>query len=145
MNTVLIRFADVLLWKAEALIELDRLDEAMQIINRLRGRAMNSTSMLNNASIYNVGLYTEFTSKDQARRALRMERRLELGLEGHRFFDLVRWGVAKQTLDAYLEVERTRKPYLQEALFTAGRDEYLPIPQQQINLSGGLYKQLPGY
>lgn len=145
MNTVLIRFADVLLWKAEALIELDRLDEALQIINRLRSRAMNSTAMLNNASIYNVGLYTEFTSKEQARRALRMERRLELGLEGHRFFDLVRWGVAKQTLDAYLEVERTRKPYLQEALFTAGRDEYLPIPQQQINLSGGLYKQLPGY
>jgi hypothetical protein len=145
MNTVLIRFADVLLWKAEALIELDRLDEALQIINRLRSRAMNSTAMLNNASIYNVGLYTEFTSKEQARRALRMERRLELGLEGHRFFDLVRWGVAKQELDAYLEVERTRKPYLQEALFTAGRDEYLPIPQQQINLSGGLYKQLPGY
>ena len=145
MNTVLIRFADVLLWKAEALIELDRRDEAMQIINRLRGRAMNSTAMLNNASIYNIGLYTEFTSQEQARRALRMERRLELGLEGHRFFDLVRWGVAKQTLDAYLEVERTRKPYLKEALFTAGRDEYLPIPQQQINLSGGLYKQLPGY
>ncbi|SEH67376.1 Starch-binding associating with outer membrane [Rheinheimera pacifica] len=145
MNTVLIRFADVLLWKAEALIELNRLDEALQIINRLRSRAMNSTAMLNNASIYNVGLYTAFTSQEQARRALRMERRLELGLEGHRFFDLVRWGVAKQTLDTYLEVERTRKPYLQEALFTAGRDEYLPIPQQQINLSGGLYKQLPGY
>jgi len=145
MNTVLIRFADVLLWKAEALIELNRLDEALQIINRLRSRAMNSTAMLNNASIYNIGLYTAFSSQEQARQALRMERRLELGLEGHRFFDLVRWGVAKQTLDTYLEVERTRKPYLQEALFTAGRDEYLPIPQQQINLSGGLYKQLPGY
>lgn len=145
MNTVLIRFADVLLWKAEALIELNRLDEALQIINRLRSRAMNSTAMLNNASIYNIGLYTAFASQEQARQALRMERRLELGLEGHRFFDLVRWGVAKQTLDTYLEVERTRKPYLQEALFTAGRDEYLPIPQQQINLSGGLYKQLPGY
>lgn len=145
MNTVLVRYADVLLWKAEALIELNRLDDALQIINRLRNRAMNSTAMLNNASIYNIGLYAAFTSQEQARRALRMERRLELGLEGHRFFDLVRWGVAKQTLDTYLEVERTRKPYLQEALFTAGRDEYLPIPQQQINLSGGLYKQLPGY
>lgn len=145
MNTVLIRYADVLLWKAEALIELNRLDEALQIINRIRSRAMNSTAMLNNASIYNIGLYAEFTSQQQARQALRMERRLELGLEGHRFFDLVRWGVAKQTIDTYLEVERIRKPYLQEAVFTAGRDEYLPIPQQQINLSGGLYKQLPGY
>lgn len=145
MNTVLIRFADVLLWKAEALIELDRIDEAAQIINRLRNRAMNSTAMLDNVSIYNIGLYSGFTSQEEARRALRMERRLELGLEGHRFFDLVRWGIAKETLDTYLEVERTRRPYLREALFTAGRDEYLPIPQEQVNLSGGLYKQLPGY
>jgi hypothetical protein len=101
--------------------------------------------MLNNFGIYNVGLYASFANKDEARRALRWERRLELGQEGHRFFDLVRWGVAKETIDEYLQVERVRKPYLTEANFVKGRDEYLPIPQQQINLSGGLYEQLPGY
>lgn len=145
MNTVLVRFSDVLLWKAEALIELDRYDEALPIINRIRTRAADSTGMLNNFGIYNVGLYASFADQDEARRALRWERRLELGQEGHRFFDLVRWGIAKETIDDYLQVERIRRPYLEEANFVKGRDEYLPIPQQQINLSGGLYQQLRGY
>jgi len=145
MNTVLVRFSDVLLWKAEALIELDRYDEALPIINRIRARAAGSTGMLNNFGLYNVGLYASFADQNDARRALRWERRLELGQEGHRFFDLVRWGIAKETIDDYLQVERTRKPYLEEANFVKGRDEYLPIPQQQINLSGGLYQQLRGY
>jgi starch-binding outer membrane protein, SusD/RagB family len=145
MNTVLVRYADVLLWKAEALIQLDRYEEALPIINRLRTRAANSTGMLNNASIYNIKPYSSFASKEEAFNALRWERRLELGLEGHRFFDLVRWGVAKETLDAYFDVERTRKPYLEEAAFTKGKHEYLPIPNQQINLSGGIYVQNPGY
>ncbi len=145
MNTVLVRYADVLLWKAEALIELGREDEALPIINRIRTRAANSLTRLGGYSIYNIGTYVSFDSQEEARRALRWERRLELGLEGHRFFDLVRWGVAKETIDAYLAVEKTRKEYLRDAAFTAGKHEYMPIPQQQINLSGGLYQQLPGY
>ncbi|MBB1319082.1 RagB/SusD family nutrient uptake outer membrane protein [Shewanella sp. SR43-4] len=145
LNTPLIRYADVLLWKAEALIELDRYDEALPIINRIRERAKNSTGKLHNASIYNIGSYTSFVSKEQAREALRFERRLELGLEGHRFFDLVRWGIAKETIDSYLAIEALRKPYLADAVFTKGRDEYLPIPNQQMILSGGLYTQNPGY
>lgn len=145
-NTILVRYADVLLWKAEALIELNREDEALPIINRIRQRAAGSTGRLgNNFSIYNIGTYSDFADQDEARRALRWERRLELGLEGHRFFDLVRWGVAKETLDAYLEVEQTRKEYLTDAEFTAGKHEYMPIPQQQINLSGGVYQQNPEY
>ena len=145
LNTPLIRYADLLLWKAEALIELDRYDEALPIINRIRERAKNSTGKLHNASIYNIGSYTSFVSKEQAREALRFERRLELGLEGHRFFDLVRWGIAKETIDSYLAIEALRKPYLADAVFTKGRDEYLPIPNQQMILSGGLYTQNPGY
>ena len=145
LNTPLIRYADVLLWKAEALIELDRYDEALPIINRIRERAKNSTSKLHNASIYNMGLYTSFDSKEQARAALRFERRLELGLEGHRFFDLVRWGIAKETIDSYLAIEAVRKPYLVDAIFTKGKHEYLPIPNQQMILSGGSYTQNPGY
>jgi len=76
---------------------------------------------------------------------------LELGLEGFRFFDLVRWGVAAQTIGdinapgTYLGDELLRRPYLAAAKFTGGRDEYLPIPQAQIDLSGGIYVQNPGY
>jgi len=145
LNTPIIRYSDVLLWKAEALIELDRFAEALQIINRIRERAANSTERLNNASLYRISTYTAFTSKQQARQALRFERRLELGLEGHRFFDLVRWGIAKETIDSYLSVEQSRKPYLVDAKFTKNKHEYLPIPNQQINLSGGIYIQNPGY
>ena len=144
-NDVLIRYADVLLWKAEALIELGRQNEALPIINDIRNRAANSTGRLSNASIYNVQPYPSFPSQDYARQALRFERRLELGLEGHRFFDLVRWGIAKQWIDGYLAVEKTRRSYLNEAAFQAGKHEYMPIPQTQINLSGGLYQQNPGY
>ena len=146
MNTVLIRYADVLLWKAEALIELGRQMEALPIINQIRQRAANSTGRLNNASIYNISQYDGSNwTQEYARQALRLERRLELGLEGWRFFDLVRWGVAKETIDAYLAVEKTRKEYLKDAIFEQGHHEYMPIPQQQINISGGLYQQLPGY
>jgi hypothetical protein len=145
LNTPLIRYSDVLLWKAEALIELNRGDEALPIINSIRSRAANSMGMLDNGSIYNIGTYVAFADQAEARRALRWERRLELGLEGHRFFDLVRWGVAKETIDEYLSIEKTRRPYLQDASFVAGKHEYLPIPQAQINLSGGLYVQNPGY
>ena len=145
LNTPLIRYAEVLLWKAEALIELDRYDEALPIINRIRERAKHSTDKLHNASIYNIGLYTSFDSKEQARAALHFERRLELGLEGHRFFDLVRWGIAKETIDSYLAIEAVRKPYLVDAIFTKGKHEYLPIPNQQMILSGGSYTQNPGY
>ncbi|MBA6297790.1 RagB/SusD family nutrient uptake outer membrane protein [Colwellia sp. MB02u-9] len=145
MNTVLIRYADVLLWKAEALIELDRSDEALPIINSLRTRANSSSGRLNNAGNYSISTYPSFANQDVARRALRWERRLELGLEGHRFFDLIRWGIAKETIDSYLTVESVRKPYLVDAVFTKGKHEYLPIPNLQINLSGGIYIQNPGY
>ena len=151
MNTVLIRYADLELFKAEALIELNQGDLGLSIINSLRARAAASTGLLNtNPSVsttfvYDVRPYPAFPDQATARKALRRERRLELGLEGFRFFDLVRWGVAKQTIDTYLAAEVLRRPYLGPALFTAGRDEYLPIPQVQINLSGGVYQQNPGY
>jgi hypothetical protein len=147
-NVIFIRYADVLLFKAEALIQLDRYEEALPLINEIRERAAASSTRPVEAgasNIYNVKLYDSFPSKEFAWKALKFERRLEFGMEGPRFFDLVRWGEAAETLNAYLEEEKTKRDFLANAVFTAGRDEYYPIPQREIDFTGGLYVQNPGY
>ena len=147
-NVDFIRYADVLLWKAEALIQLDRWDEALPIINQVRNRAAASTQRPLDAGatdIYTIGTYDSFPSKDFAWKALMFERRLEFAMEGHRWYDLVRWGIAEETLNAYLAEERTKRDFLANAQFTSGRDEYYPIPQREIDFTGGLYVQNPGY
>ncbi|MFC0772383.1 RagB/SusD family nutrient uptake outer membrane protein [Terrimonas alba] len=153
-NSDIIRYADVLLWKAEALIELGRQNEALPLINQLRVRARNSTGRLKKSdgtdpSNYRIETYVDGVNctwtQDFARKALQWERRLEFAMESPRFFDLVRWGIAAETLNGYLAIEKTRHSYLNNAFFTKGRDEYLPIPQDQINLTEGLYKQNNGW
>ncbi len=147
-NIDFIRYADVLLFKAEALIQLDRYAEAMPIINQIRERAAGSSSLPLSAgasNIYNISVYRDFPSKEYAIKALMFERRLEFGMEGARFFDLVRWGIAEPVLNAYLTTEKTKRSFLSNAHFTAGRDEYYPIPQREIDLTAGLYIQNPGY
>lgn len=151
---IILRFADVMLFKAEALIELGRHNEALPLINQLRTRAANSAARLVKAdgsplAAYNVkpyvpGVNIEWT-QGNARKALRFERRMEMSLEGSRFFDLIRWGVAEQTMNSYFSVEKTKRSYLKDAKFTSGRDEYLPIPQNQIFWSENKYVQNPGY
>jgi len=153
-NADVIRYADVLLWMAEALIELGRQNEALPLINQLRLRAANSTGRLKKtdgsfASNYRIQPYIDGTNctwtQDFARKALQWERRLEFAMESPRFFDLVRWGIAAETLNAYLAVEKTRRSYLSAATFTKGKDEYFPIPQTQINLTLGALKQNNGW
>lgn len=154
VNIDFIRYADVLLMKAEALIELGRQDEALPLINQVRARAKASTERLKNAdgsnpSNYRIEEYIPGTNinwtQENARKALQWERRLEFAMESPRFFDLVRWGIAEETLNAYLAEEKTKRDYLSGAHFTAGRDEYLPIPQQEIDFTKGAYEQNPGY
>ncbi|SDF05409.1 Starch-binding associating with outer membrane [Pricia antarctica] len=147
-NVDFIRYADVLLFKAEALIQLNRWDEALPIINQIRERAAASTQRPLDAGandIYNIGTYSAFPDKEFAMKALMFERRLEFGMEGPRFFDLVRWGIAEEVLNAYLAEEKTKRDFLNNAQFTAGRDEYYPIPQREIDFTGGVYVQNPGY
>ena len=147
-NIDFIRYADVLLFKAEALIQLGQADAGIAIINQIRTRAAESTQRqiaAGASNVYNVGMYPMGMSQPDAFKALMFERRLEFGMEGPRFFDLVRWGMAEPVLNAYLAVEKTRKDFLTNAQFTAGRDEYYPIPQREIDFTGGLYKQNPGY
>lgn len=153
-NRIILRYADVVLWKAEALIELNRQNEALPLINQIRTRAKNSTALLRNSNgtpqaNYNVDTYKPGVNctwtNDYARQALRFERRLEFAMEGSRFFDLVRWGIAQAYLDNYFTIEKTKRAYLKDGKFTKNRDEYLPIPLNQIRFSKGVYKQNAGY
>ncbi|MEB2773870.1 RagB/SusD family nutrient uptake outer membrane protein [Algoriphagus sp. D3-2-R+10] len=147
-NIDFIRYADVLLFKAEALIQLDQWNDALPIINQIRERAGQSTSRplaAGASDVYKVSPYTSFPSKDFALKVLKFERRLEFAMEGHRFFDLVRWGEAAPVLNAYLDTEKQRRDFLSNAKFTAGRDEYYPIPQREIDFTKGVYTQNPGY
>jgi hypothetical protein len=150
----IIRLDDVMLMKAEALIELGRHAEALPIINAIRARAAGSTDWLVQAddsptANYYVEEYVDGVNctwdQDFAREALQWERRLEFAMEGHRFFDLVRWGIAAEVLNDYFTIEKVRFEHLQDALFTAGKNEYIPIPQAQIDLTEGLYEQNTGY
>ncbi|MEO6733863.1 MAG: RagB/SusD family nutrient uptake outer membrane protein [Ferruginibacter sp.] len=150
-NYDILRYDDILLMQAEAYIELGQQANALPIINQLRKRAAASTGKLKKAdgtfaSNYNIKEYTSAGwTQDYARKALQWERRLEFATEGPRFFDLVRWGIAEPTLNGYIAVEKNRRSFLSTAKFTAGRDEYLPIPQSEITFTKGLYKQNPGY
>lgn len=149
-NYTIIRFADVILMLAEAEVESGSLPRALALVNDVRSRAANPASQIpGSPANYKVGLYPAFTSQAMARDAVRFERKLELAMEGHRFFDLVRWGIADPVMDAFYIYQGTqavnRRTYLVGAKFDAGVDEYYPIPQRQIDLSGGSLKQNPGY
>ncbi|SNR67456.1 Starch-binding associating with outer membrane [Maribacter sedimenticola] len=155
MNYTIIRFADVLLMAAEAEIEAPggSLDKALEYVNRVRRRAANSEHWVKeydsdeNAANYVISEYTSFPNADFARDAVRFERKLELSGEGHRFFDLVRWGVAAEELNEYLDYESTLLvTKFGGASFVAGKNEYFPIPQAQIDITGSdVLQQNPGY
>jgi hypothetical protein len=167
-NVNIIRFADVLLWAAEAHLKTGDPATALQLVNRVRARAAdpkgwvydNATYSASSATYapqttpadnYKVGLYPagSFANADYAMKAIIFERRLELSMEGQRFFDLVRWGIAADVLNAYAAHEQTIVPVYVGAHFTAGKSEYQPIPQSQIDAlsaTGTPYlKQNPGY
>lgn len=144
-NRIILRYADIMLVRAEALIELNRESEARPLINQIRERA-RSTVFIPYAKNLNIASYpAEGWTQDYARKALRWERRLELAMEGQRFFDLVRWGIAADVLNQYFRTEGERRDYLKEGKFDKNQDEYIPIPQQQINFTEGIYTQNPGW
>jgi hypothetical protein len=85
---------------------------------------------------YQIGTYdTPWTSAEEAREAVRVERRLELAMEGHRYFDLRRWDIAQETLNNFLDVEQNRRGYLSGADNYAERNNMYPIPSVQRELS----------
>jgi len=150
INFMIIRFADVLLMSAEVDIETGDLESARAKVNRVRERAINSELMREDgtpAANYVISTYDQpWTDANVARTAVRMERMLELGMEGHRFFDLVRWDTVKEELDFYFALDGT---ILTGALGGASFTEpykLLPIPQDQIDLVGSdILIQNPGF
>ena len=154
LNQPLMRFADLLLMAAECEIEAGSLETAREYVNRVRARAADPSTWVKkistgaNAANYVIGLYnTPWSDQGAARTAVRFERKLELSGEGHRFFDLVRWGIAADVLNAYLAHDGALLgSALGNATFTAGRNEYYPIPQSQIDVQGAdVLTQNPGY
>jgi hypothetical protein len=175
-NVMLIRFADVLLWDAECNVlgSTPNLAQAETYVNMIRNRAANTSWWVYKDGTFDPATYTYkggtvpadkykvspyppgyFTSATVAMGAIQMERRLELAMEGHRFFDLQRWqvqfpGSMTAILNNYAQIQAVIHPTQYKGVtFVTGKSEYFPIPQQQIdaeNSTGKVYlKQIPGY
>jgi len=148
MNRIVFRYADVLLMRAEAQAQLGNTPEAIQLVNQVRERA---AGLAKNSVVagyptkygvhYAVGMYNGTYSKDEAIRIVKMERRLELAMESERFFDLVRWGDAATVINKFYSDESRTMNFLAGSQFTADKNEYLPIPYEQIAASNGHYEQ----
>src|SRR5688500_8649303 len=158
VNIHLFRYADLLLLLAEAEVEAGTLANALTLVNQVRTRAAakaqgpgtaeaNIAVAINDPSItwakYTIGNYPAFPSQAYARAAVRAERKIELALEGHRFFDLKRWGVLEQVLNDYINggttagggIEKNRRNYLAGAAPVQARHYNFPIPSTQLQLS----------
>lgn len=151
VNIHIYRYADALLLLAEAEVEAGVLENAREIVNEIRARAGAAAQgpgddpstiavPIDDPSItwadYEIGQYVlPWTDRDFARQAVRTERRLELAMEGQRFFDLKRWGIADAVLNPYIQVEQTRRSFLSAAAAFTERYFLFPIPSVQIELS----------
>jgi hypothetical protein len=145
----MIRYADILLMTAECQIETGDLTAALANINLVRMRAANPGGFVKEsdgktpAALYDIKPYPSFPDQEYARKALRMERKLELGMEGHRWFDLNRWGITVEELNRAIAYER-KMPWGRNLYWSAvagPEDVTYPIPQQQIDLSRGTLVQ----
>lgn len=132
LNRKEIRYSDVLLMYAEACCETDNLPLAKQYLNEVRERARGDNSAI--LPDFPYGEYSD-DNQDDLRSAIRHERRVELAMEGHRWFDLVRWGIAKETMDAY-KASETEEVKKEMGDFIKGVHELFPIPQEEVNLGG---------
>lgn len=146
MNRIVFRYADVLLERAEAYAQLNETGEAIKLVNKIRLRAKQSTGMIANYPSdygvkFNISTYNGSYSQEDVLKIVKMERRLEMGMESERFFDLVRWGEAEKVLNKYFAEETNNCSIYGEAHFTANKNEYLPIPFSQVAASDGHYTQ----
>lgn len=146
-NTLLMRYSDLLLMAAEAEVEVGTLAKALEYVNLVRTRAANPADFVQRTNAdnsktleadYKIANYGAFADKADATAKIRHERLLELAMEGHRFYDLVRWGIAESVLDAYIARERASQSYLALPVdFKSPEDLYLPIPESVISQGKG--------
>ena len=152
-NYRIMRYGMILLWLAEAEVEIGSLERARELVNLIRTRAANPAGFVPKAiqgtsrndytivagepaANYTISTYNDpWTDKNLARKAVRFETRLEFSMEGHRFFDLQRWGVAAEVLNRYLDVEKTKRVYLAGRNFVKNKNEFYPIPLEAIDRS----------
>jgi hypothetical protein len=152
-NYRIMRLDMIYLWLAEAEVELGNLETARTLVNVIRTRAANPDGFVplatqgadrNDFSIvdgepaanYDIATYdTAWTDQATARKAVRFESRLEFAMEGHRFFDLQRWGISAEVLNAYIASESQQRIYLQGVSFDEGKNEFFPIPIEAIDRS----------
>lgn len=160
------RYGHVLLWRAEIAVEENDLNYARQLVNEIRERAKNSNVVMGKvsntkfdgsdivvdwdqpAANYLIEPYPAdadaFSSKENARKAVRLEQRLEFATEGMRFFDLRRWGIDDEVLNAYIEQDSEFRDFLKGASYNPDVDDYWPIPESQLDLQDVL-EQDPDY
>ncbi|WP_212744218.1 RagB/SusD family nutrient uptake outer membrane protein [Maribacter sp. ACAM166] len=152
-NYRIMRLDMIYLWLAEAEVELGDLERAKTLVNLVRARAANPDGFVPRATQgedrndftieagtpaanYDINTYEDaWTDPVTARKAVRFETRLEFALEGHRFFDLQRWGIAAEVLNAYIASESQQRIYLQGRSFVEGKNEFFPIPIEAIDRS----------
>ena len=169
LNFRLYRLSHIILWRAEVAVEDGQLDYARQLVNQIRNRAKSTTpikglcttyaNLLTNPTVdwnapaanYKVEPYPDvsgqypFDSKENARKAVREEIRLEFATEGHRFFDLRRWGIIKEVLDQYVARDIKIRGFMKGAVYEPARDDYWPLPQDQLDIQKGVLQQDPAY
>jgi starch-binding outer membrane protein, SusD/RagB family len=166
-NYRMYRLANILLWRAEVAVEDGDLELARNLVNQIRNRAKNSTPVMGlctsyvnpgtnpvvdwskPAANYKVEPYPSghpaFASKTEARKAVRMETRLEFATEGHRFFDLRRWGIDNEVLNDYIQRDTKFRSFMRGAVYNPEKDDYWPLPKDQVLLQKGILTQDSSY
>lgn len=161
------RYAHILLWRAEIAVEENELDAARLLVNQIRDRAKGSDAVMGLCTTYSfTGStpkvdYTKpaanykvepypvgapaFATQTEARKAVRLETRLEFATEGFRFFDLRRWGIDGEVLNAYIEQDSKFRPFMTGAVYNPTQDDYWPLPQDQLDIQKGVLTQDPAY
>jgi len=149
-----------LLWRAECYVENNELDQARQLVNQIRERAKGSDQVMGlvttykfdgspvdidwtkPAANYKIESYPAgsdaFSTQEKARKAVRLEERLEFATEGMRFFDLRRWGISDQVLNAYIAQDVKFRSFLTGAIYNPSEDDYWPLPQSQLDIQPSL-------